>query len=58
VSEPSETISVAEVKTAIAKMKNNKPAGLSGCVSECFKCRGKPVQSVWLTFAMQLLKMV
>jgi len=31
---PSEKISVDQVKAAIAKMNNNKAAGLSGVVSE------------------------
>jgi len=36
---------VGEVKAAIAKMKNNKAAGLSGVVSEMLKSSGRQVQS-------------
>jgi len=65
-----EKISVAKVKAADAKMKNNTAAGLSGIISEILKALGeaspewmanvcnavvRPVQSGWLTCAMQLL---
>lgn len=39
VSGPSEKISVAKVKATIAKMKNNKAAGLSGVATEILKER-------------------
>jgi len=54
VSGPSEKISVAKVKAAIAKMKNNKAADLSGVASEMLKLSGRPVQIGWLTCSMKL----
>jgi len=58
VSGPSDKISAAEVKAAMANMKNNKAAGLSVVVSEIWKALGRPVQSGLLTCAIQVLKLV
>jgi len=52
---PSQKIYVAEVKAAIAKMKNNKAAGLSEVALEMLKELEEAVQS---GCAMQLLKLV
>jgi len=55
---PSEKKSVAEVKATMAKMKNNKAAGLSRVDSEILKALGESSHEWGLRCAMQLLKMV